>query len=46
MSRVRQEHAAIIGVLDQAVDHLTPAEIAVELAARGSLFIRRSWRSG
>ncbi|MGW3387348.1 DUF2397 family protein [Streptomyces cinereoruber] len=35
VSRVRQEHAAIMGVLDQAVDHLTPAEITVELAARG-----------
>ncbi|MFD9047211.1 DUF2397 family protein [Streptomyces zaomyceticus] len=35
MSTVRQEHTAIMGVLDQAVDHLTPSEIAVELAARG-----------
>lgn len=46
VSRVRQEYAAIMGVMDQAVDHLTPAEIAVELAARGSLFIRGWWRSG
>lgn len=35
VSRVRHEYAAVMGVLDQAVDHLTPAEIAVELAARG-----------
>ncbi|CUM35536.1 hypothetical protein BN2537_37 [Streptomyces venezuelae] len=35
VSRVRQEHAAIMSVLDQAVDHLTPAEITMELAARG-----------
>ncbi|MEU0309128.1 DUF2397 family protein [Streptomyces cyaneofuscatus] len=36
VSRARHEYAAIMGVLDQAVDHLTPAEIAVELAARGA----------
>lgn len=35
VSRVRHEYAAVMGVLDQAVDHLTPAEVAVELAARG-----------
>src|SRR5215218_989764 len=35
VSRVRQEYAAIMGVLDQAVDHLTPTEIVVELAAQG-----------
>ncbi|GHE11922.1 hypothetical protein GCM10010339_73360 [Streptomyces alanosinicus] len=35
MSTVREEYAAIMDVLDQAVDHLTPAQISVQLAAGG-----------
>ncbi len=35
MSTVREEYAAIMDVLDQAVDHLTPAQISVQLEASG-----------
>ncbi|MFE1764068.1 DUF2397 domain-containing protein [Streptomyces angustmyceticus] len=35
VSTVREEYAAIMDVLDQAVDHLTPAQISVQLAAGG-----------
>ncbi|MFJ1610411.1 DUF2397 family protein [Streptomyces sp. NPDC088253] len=35
MSTVREEYAAIMDVLDRAVDHLTPAQISVQLTAGG-----------
>ncbi|MFG2489393.1 DUF2397 family protein [Streptomyces virginiae] len=36
VSTVREQYVMIMGVLEQAVDHLTPSEISAQLAERGT----------